>query len=93
LNQWSRCFLTLARRRSVATNVFFVREVQIAQEPANRIRVRLNAGRIRQRTGQFGHSHVAVLVNQFDQKRAMRIELASGTALKCCMYLTSPPVR
>ena len=54
---------------------FFVREAQLTKEPANCIRVRLNASRIRQRTGQFGHGHIAVLVNQFDQKGAMRIKL------------------
>jgi hypothetical protein len=55
---------------------FFIRKPKLAQEPTNSIRVRPNAGRIYQRTGQFGHGHVAVLINQFDQKGAMRIKLA-----------------
>ena len=46
----------------------FVREAQLAQEPANRIGMRLNAGRICQRTSQLRHGHVAVLIDQFDQK-------------------------
>ncbi len=37
-------------------------------EPANCIRVRLNAGRVCQRTGQFRHGHIAVLFNQLNQK-------------------------
>jgi len=45
----------------------------------DRVGVRLSAGRICQRTGQFGHGQVAVLINQFDQKGAMRIKLALAT--------------
>ena len=41
--------------------------------------MRLYAGRIRQSTGQFGHGDVAVLINQFNQKGAMRIKLALAT--------------
>jgi hypothetical protein len=62
--------------RSRPTYFFFAGETKLAQEPANRIRVRLDTGRFRQRTGQFRHGHVTVLINQFDQKGAMRIELA-----------------
>ena len=38
--------------------------------------MRLNTGRIRQRTGQLWHGHVTALTDQFDQKGAMRINLA-----------------
>ena len=52
---------------------------QLAQEPANRVGMRLSAGRIFHRTGQFGHGHVAVLINQLKRKGAMRIKLALAT--------------
>lgn len=42
LNQFPRCFFTLARRRSVATNVFFVCEPELAKELANGIQMRRN---------------------------------------------------
>ena len=35
----------------------------------------LNAGRIRQCTRQFWHGQIAILINQFNQKGAMRIKL------------------
>lgn len=38
--------------------------------------MRPNAGRICQRTSQFRHGQVAVLINQFEQKGVMRIKLA-----------------
>lgn len=76
LIQSSRRFLTFARLRSVATNVFFCREADLAQEPASRVWMRLNTGRIRQRTGEFGHGQVAVLINQVDQNRTMRLKPA-----------------
>ena len=55
---------------------FFIRETKLAQEPANRIGMRLNAGRICKRTSQFRHGHVAVLLNKFDEKTPMGIEFA-----------------
>ena len=95
MTQWSRCLLTLARCRSVAANVFFAREAELAQEAANRIGVRLNTGCIRKSAGKFNHGHVAVLFNQFDQKQPMRIKLAlaARTALRRGPCLSGSPDR
>lgn len=76
LIQEARCFLTLARRRSVATTVDFECNPELAQKPANRAGMHLNACRIRRRTGRLWHGHITALINQFDQKGAIRIKFA-----------------
>ena len=67
LNHSSRSFLVHARCRSVAISIF-KRVAEFAEEPANCIRVRLNTGCINQSSRQFGHGHVAMLINQLNQK-------------------------
>ena len=95
LNQVSRCRLTLARWRSVATSDFFYAIAELAKELANRVRVRAHAGRVMQGGSQFGHRDVAVLRDDLGEEPAMRIELsfALGAALRGRTRLARPPDR
>src|SRR6056297_2014499 len=76
LNQFSRCRLTLARRRSVATSDFFIRVAQLAKELADGVGVRLNPRCVKQGCTQLGHRDVSVLRDDFGKEAQMQVQLA-----------------
>lgn len=71
----------------MVTIVFFIRETEFAEKPANRIGVCLHPGCISQGASRFGYSYVAVPINRPNQKGAMRIKpaLAARPTLRAAL--------
>ncbi len=93
LNQSARCCLTLVRRRSAATSDFFVRKAELAEQLANRIRMRAHAGCVMQGRRKFRQRDVAILRNDLGEEDTVRVEFAHalGPTLGRRTGLTRPP--
>ncbi len=90
----------LGTMRSLATNVFFVRKPELAQEPPDGIGMGLNATCIEQSGCQFRHCDVAILTDNLNEKGALRLKFTFPlrSALRCCTRLAcatdrKPPTR
>ena len=73
-----RCRLTFARRRSVATNDFFVREAEPLEKGRNCRVMNADALCLSQGVTQFKACGVLILLYHFKQKANMRGKLASS---------------
>lgn len=74
---------------------FFVRESKPAQEAPDGIGMRPHVCCIMQGGGEFRHRNVAVLFNDFDEKRLIcgKFAFPPGTTLWCGPSAPSPPDR
>ena len=92
VNQSSRRRLTIARRRSMATNDFFICIAQLAQELSDSIGMRSHSGCIKQGSTLFRHRDVAILSYNLGKQSAMGIQLtfASRSTLRCGVRATFP---
>jgi len=82
-NRSSRYIFTLAWRRSMAADVFFVREAKLAREAPDGIGGRLNAGCVMRGGGAFGHRNVAISFDDFDGKPPMGASLPFPLGRPC----------
>lgn len=95
LNQSSRCRLTLARRRSVATSDFFICVAKLTEKLANSVGVRPNVRRVKKGGTQLGHCDVAILRDDFGKEVSMRVQFAPAfwLALRRGFRPARPPDR
>ena len=95
LTQSSRCRLTLAWRRSVATSDFFIRVAQLAKELTDGVGVRPNALCVKQGCTQLGHRDVTILLDDLGKEAQMRVQLALAfrPTLRSSLRPAPPPDR